>query len=137
MLSDIEFCRRSLYAAPRVYAWIKVNPRKQRIDLVAAEGSRAAGVGPLLSRYLFAGFRAWQSPRMMRSTLVELYLVHYGSEAARLPVEVVQVRGRRGAYEGVIVYDALAPDPLFARCERERTRVLVRSVEAGWSVQVG
>ena len=138
MSSSIELCWRLLYTKPRAEEWVEINLRKQGFATLLPRVRGRAGFGPLFPRYLFAGFEPDQSPRPMRSTLGVLYVVHCGSQPAGVPAAVVEeVRGRMDAH-GVVTVDA-APDndPLFARRERERTRALVRLVEAGWRVKAG
>jgi DhnA family fructose-bisphosphate aldolase class Ia len=67
-----------------------------------------------------------------------LYVVHCGSEPARVPHEVIaEVRGRMNEW-GVVTLDRSAPrDPLFDRRERERIRALVKLAAAGFRVRVG
>lgn len=138
MSSCIELCWQLLYTKPRAEEWVEINLRKQGFATLLPRVRGRSGFGPLFPRYLFAGFDAAQSPRPLRSTLGVLYVVHCGAEPARVPVAVVEeVRGRMDAYGVVEVGDAPASGPLFARRERERTRALVKLVEAGWKVRAG
>ena len=138
MSSGIELCWRLLYTKPRAEEWVEINLRKQGFATLLPRVRGRGGFGPLFPRYLFAGFEAGQSPRPMRSTLGVLYVVHCGHQPARVPLEIVEeVRGRMDAHGVVAVDAAPAKDPLFARRERERTRALVRLVEAGWRVKAG
>lgn len=138
MSSGIELCWQLLYTKPRAEEWVEINLRKQGFHTLLPRVRGRSGFGPLFPRYLFAGFDADLSPRPLRSTLGVLYVVHFGSEPARVPIEVVEeVRGRMDAHGVVAVDDTPAKDPLFARRERERTRTLVQLVEAGYRVKVG
>jgi hypothetical protein len=115
-----------------------MNLRRQGFATLLPRVRGRSGFGPLFPRYLFAGYDAEHDPRPMRSTLGVLYVVHCGDRPARVPPEVIsEVRGRMDAHGVVTVDAAPAPDELFARRERERTRALLRLVEAGWRVKAG
>ncbi len=138
MSSGTELCWRLLYTKPRAEEWVEINLRKQGFATLLPRVKARSGFGPLFPRYLFAGFEASQNPRPMRSTLGVLYVVHCGDQPARVPLEVIgEVRSRMDAYGVVLVESAPSADPLFARRERERTRALVKLVEAGWRVKAG
>lgn len=138
MSSGIELSWRLLYTKPRAEEWVEINLRKQGFATLLPRVRGRSGFGPLFPRYLFAGFDAGQSARPMRSTLGVLYVVHCGSQPARVPSAIIEeVRGRMDAH-GVVTVDKMpASDPLFARRERERTRTLVKLVEAGYRVKAG
>ncbi|HEY9427492.1 MAG TPA: transcription termination/antitermination NusG family protein [Gemmatimonadaceae bacterium] len=133
-----ELCWRLLYTKPRAEEWVEINLRKQGFATLLPRVRGRSGFGPLFPRYLFAGFDGEQNPRPMRSTLGVLYVVHCGDQPARVAPEVIdEVRGRMDPHGVVTVESAPAQDPLFAKRERERTRALVKLVEAGWRVQAG
>lgn len=136
--SGNELCWQLLYTKPRAEEWVEINLRKQGFATLFPRVRSRSGFGPLFPRYLFAGFEAEQSSRPMRSTLGVLYVVHCGDKPARVSPGVIdEVRGRMDAHGVVTVDGAPAADPLFARRERERTRALVKLVEAGWRVKAG
>ena len=138
MSSGIELCWQLLYTKPRAEEWVEINLRKQGFATLLPRVRSRSGFGPLFPRYLFAGFDADQSPRPMRSTLGVLYVVHCGEQPARVsPGVIEEVRGRMDAHGVVTVDSAPTHDTLFARRERERTRALVKLVEAGWRVKAG
>jgi transcriptional antiterminator RfaH len=138
MSSGTELCWQLLYTKPRAEEWVEINLRRQGFATLLPRVRGRSGFGPLFPRYLFAGFDADHDPRPMRSTLGVLYVVHCGDKPARVPLDVVdEVRARMDAHGVVKVESSPTPDLLFARRERERTRALLKLVEAGWRVRAG
>ena len=138
MSSGTELCWMLLYTKPRAEEWVEINLRKQGFATLLPRVKGRSGFGPLFPRYLFAGFDTSQNPRPMRSTLGVLYVVHCGDQPARVSPDVIdEVRSRMDAHGVVTVESTPTADPLFARRERERTRALVKLVEAGWRVKAG
>jgi len=139
MSCSAEICWQLLYTKPRAETWVEINLRRQGYATLYPQVRARGGLKPLFPRYIFAGFEGAQSPRPMRSTMGVLYVVHCGSEPARVPAEVIaEVRGRMNEW-GVVTLDlpAVPRDPLFDRRERERVRALVKLAAAGFRVRVG
>jgi transcriptional antiterminator RfaH len=145
MESSAAICWQLLYTKPHAEAWVEVNLRRQGfvtlLPRVRASGSGSGegsvGLKPLFPRYVFAGYEPERSARAMRSTRGVLYVVHCGEVPARVPGAVIEeIRGRMDEWGVVAVEPQAAVDSLFAKRERERTRALVKLVEAGWRVRV-
>ena len=98
MSSGIELCWQLLYTKPRAEEWVEINLRKQGFHTLLPRVRGRSGFGPLFPRYLFAGFDADLSPRPLRSTLGVLYVVHFGSEPARVPPLPVTLVWRPAAH---------------------------------------
>lgn len=137
MSSGTDLCWQLLYTKPQAEGWVELNLRKQGFATLLPRVHARSGVKPLFPRYLFAGFTSNQSPRPLRSTLGVLYVVHCGREPARVPTDVIaEVRERMDERGVVRLEEVRAPDPLFVRRERERTRALVKLAQAGFRVRV-
>ena len=138
MSCSAEICWQLLYTKARAETWVEINLRRQGYATLYPLVRSRSALRPLFPRYIFAGFEREQSPRAMRSTLGVLYVVHFGSEPARVPHDVIaSVRERMDEW-GVVTLDLLAPrDLLFDRRERERVRTLVKLAAAGFRVRVG
>ena len=137
MSSSPELCWQLLYTKARAEEWVEVNLRRQGFATLLPRVRARAGYRPLFPRYVFAGFAPDLSPRPMRSTLGVMYVVQCGEQPARVPLDVIdEIHGRMDPRGVVPLEESPAPDPLFAKRERERVRALVRLAEAGWRVRV-
>jgi transcriptional antiterminator RfaH len=126
---------RLVYTKPRAEAWADMNLRKQGFATLLPLVRSRASFSPLFPRYVFVGHEDTRSIRALRSTYGILYVVHCGDRPARVPSDVIQeVRGRMDGRGVVALTEEPAPDPLFAKAQRERVRTLVRLAQAGFRV---
>jgi hypothetical protein len=124
-----------LYTKPRAEAWAEINLRRQGFATLLPRVKHAVGFGPLFPRYVFVGVHPGQAEAPLRSTRGVLYIVHCGDRPARVPVSIIDGVRERMDRHGVVTLDlAPAPDPLFAKAERERTRTLEKLARAGFRV---
>jgi len=137
MSCSADICWQLLYTKARTETWVEINLRRQGYATLYPLVRSRGGLRPLFPRYIFAGFASTQSPRPLRSTMGVLYVVHCGSEPARVTPEVIAgVRERMDAWGVVALERAATPDPLFDRRERERVRALVKLAAAGFRVRI-
>ena len=133
--SGFDLCWVLLYTKPHAEIWAEANLRRQGFVTLLPRVRRRGGFAPLFPRYLFAASRPGQPTEPLRHTRGVSYVVHCGPHPARVPGHVIDaVRARMDAH-GVVVLDAApAPDPLFAKAERERLRTLEKLARAGFRV---
>jgi transcriptional antiterminator RfaH len=136
LLSDSDITWLLLYTKPNAEAWTEVNLRNQGYVSLIPRVAQRGGFRPLFPRYVFAGHSADLSQRPLASTSGVLYVVMCGDRPARVPRDVIdEVRGRMNE-NGVVRLDVTAaPDPLFAKRERERVHALVKFAQAGFRVR--
>ncbi len=134
-MGESEICWLLLYTKPRAETWAEINLRKQGFATLLPRVRRREGFAPLFPRYVFAGTCSGQVERPLSSTRGVVYIVHCGDRPARVPASVIaEVRERMDA-RGIVTLDHLqAPDPLFAKAERERVRTLEKLARAGFRV---
>ncbi len=124
-----------LYAKPYAESWAEINLRKQGFATLLPRVRRRNGLGPLFPRYVFVGHRLGERADPFRSTRGVLYVVQCGEHPARVPCSVVEEVRSRMDEQGIVSLDVVRPaDPLFAKAERERVRVLMRFARAGFRV---
>lgn len=137
MSSSAEIRWQLLYTKFRAEEWVEVNLRRQGYSTLLPRVRGRSGVRPLFPRYIFAGFPDEGAARALRSTRGVSYVVQCGPHPARVPVAVIAEIAERMDERGMVALDeAVRPDSLFGRAERERVRALVRFAEAGWRVRV-
>ena len=94
------------------------------------------GFQPLFPRYVFVGIAPDGSARPIAGTRGVQYIVHFGSQPARVPLDVVRDVSARMDAHGVVALERGDPqDPLFARRARERTRALLMFAQAGFRIK--
>lgn len=132
--SELEW--RLLYTKARSEAWVEVNLRRQGYSTLLPLVKQRSAFGALFPRYVFAGLEPGREARPLRSTLGVLYVVQCGENPVRVPGSVIEeIRGRMDAHGVVRLEDVPAPDPLFAKQQRERMRALVKLAAAGFRVR--
>lgn len=124
-----------LYTKPRAESWAEANLRRQGYATLLPRVRGRSGFVPLFPRYLFAGVPSGVRSEPLHSTRGVQSIVRCGDRPARVPGSVIaDVRARMDAH-GVVALDVVpAPDPLFARAQRERVRALIKFAEAGFRV---
>jgi transcriptional antiterminator RfaH len=136
-MSDSTLVWQLLYTKPHAEAWAELNLRRQGFATLLPRIAERSGITPLFPRYIFSGYHAGQSVGSLRSTSGVLYVVHFGEQPARVPVEVIdEIRSRMNAHNVVHIAEAATVDPLFAKTQRERVRALERLAAAGFRVKV-
>jgi len=125
-----------VYTKARAERWVELNLRRQNFLTLLPLVRGRTGFQPLFPRYVFVGIEPDLSARPIAGTRGVQYVVHFGSQPARVPREVVlDVHARMDAH-GVVQLERAAPeDPLFAKRARERTRALLMFAEAGFRIK--
>jgi transcription termination factor NusG len=125
-----------VYTKPRAERWVELNLRRQNFLTLLPLVRGRAGFTPLFPRYLFVGIEADISARPISGTRGVQYIVHFGDQPARVPLEVIlDVNARMDAHGVVQLETASSEDPLFAKHARERTRALLMFAQAGFRVK--
>ena len=125
-----------VYTKARAERWVELNLRRQNFLTLLPLVRGRAGFQPLFPRYVFVGIAPEASARPIAGTRGVQYIVHFGTQPARVPTDVlVDVSSRMDAH-GVVQLEKADPmDPLFAKRARERTRALLMFAEAGFRVK--
>jgi transcriptional antiterminator RfaH len=125
-----------VYTKARAERWVELNLRRQHFLTLLPLVRGRSGFQPLFPRYVFVGVASDASARPIAGTRGVQYIVHFGSQPARVPLEVVQdVRSRMDVH-GVVELERADPqDPLFAKRARERTRALLMFAQAGFRIK--
>ena len=132
-----ELVWRLLYTKPRAESWSEINLQQQGFATFLPRVRHRSRVGLLYPRYIFTGHNVDRPIGSLSSTLGVLYVVRYGSQPARVPVEVIEeIRARMDADGMVRLDEEPRADPLFSIAERERLRALERLVQAGFRVRM-
>jgi hypothetical protein len=125
-----------LYTKPRAERWVELNLRRQDFLTLLPLVRARAGFQPLFPRYVFVGITADLSSRPLAGTRGVQYVVHFGTQPARVPIPIVtEIRDRMDAHGVVALEQADPQDPLFARQARERTRALLMFAQAGFRIK--
>jgi transcriptional antiterminator RfaH len=125
-----------VYTKARAERWVELNLRRQNFLTLLPLVRGRAGFVPLFPRYVFVGIAPEVSARPIAGTRGVQYLVHFGSQPARVPTEVLlDVSSRMDAHGVVHLEKADPEDPLFAKRARERTRALLMFAEAGFRIK--
>lgn len=125
-----------VYTKARAERWVELNLRRQNFHTLLPLVRARAGYQPLFPRYVFVGIAADVSARPIAGTRGVQYIVHFGTQPARVPLEVVRdVHARMDAHGVVQLEQADPQDPLFARHARERTRALLMFAQAGFRIK--
>ena len=125
-----------VYTKSRAERWVELNLRRQHFHTLLPLVRARTGFQPLFPRYIFVGIGPDASARPIAGTRGVQYIVHFGSQPARVPLEVVRdVYARMDAHGGVALEKADPQDPLFAKHARERTRALLLFAQAGFRIK--
>jgi transcriptional antiterminator RfaH len=125
-----------VYTKPRAERWVELNLRRQDFQTLLPLVRGRSGFQPLFPRYVFVGIQPDASARPIAGTRGVQYVVHFGTQPARVPLEVVQdIYARMDAHGVVALEQANPEDPLFARNARERTRALLMFAQAGFRIK--
>jgi hypothetical protein len=125
-----------VYTKARAERWVELNLRRQHFYTLLPLVRSRSGFQPLFPRYVFVGIAPGASARSIAGTHGVQYIVRFGAAPARVPAEVVaEVSGRMDEHGVVQLVRADAPDPLFAKRARERTRALLMFAEAGFRIK--
>jgi transcriptional antiterminator RfaH len=125
-----------LYTKPRAERWVELNLRRQEYLTLLPLVRARAGFQPLFPRYVFVGVPSELSARPLAGTRGVQYVVHFGTQPARVPSEIVaEIRHRMDAHGVVSLEQASSEDPLFAKRARDRTRALLLFAKAGFRVK--
>ena len=125
-----------VYTKARAERWVELNLRRQNFLTLLPLVRGRTNFQPLFPRYVFVGIAPAVSARPIAGTRGVQYIVRFGSQPARVPVEVVLEVHARMDTHGVVQLDRTAPeDPLFAKRARERTRALLMFAEAGFRIK--
>ena len=125
-----------VYTKARAERWVELNLRRQHFLTLLPLVRGRAGFQPLFPRYVFVGFAPGQNARPITGTRGVQYVVHFGYQPARVPLEVVlDVKARMDVHGVVQLEQPGQEDPLFAKHARERTRALLLFAQAGFRVK--
>src|ERR1700730_4618047 len=107
---------RLLYTKPHAEAWVDANLRKQGFESLLPRTPTRAGICPLFSRYVFAGYGPGQRPERFAGTVGGQYVVNCGESPARVPVNVIEDIRARMDERGIVRLERLTnADPIFAK----------------------
>ena len=125
-----------VYTKARAERWVELNLRRQSFLTLLPLVRGRLGFQPLFPRYVFVGVASDASDRPIAGTRGVQYVVHFGTQPARVPLGVVlEVSSRMDPY-GVVQLERADPqDPLFAKRARERTRALLMFAQAGFRIK--
>jgi transcription antitermination factor NusG len=108
-----------VYTKSRAERWVELNLRRQHFHTLLPLVRGRTGFQPLFPRYIFVGISPDASARPIAGTRGVQYIVHFGSQPARVPLEVVRdVHARMDAHGVVALEQADPQDPLFAKHAR-------------------
>lgn len=125
-----------LYTKPRAERWVELNLRRQEFLTLLPLVRGRAGFQPLFPRYVFVGITTDLSARPLAGTRGVQYVVHFGTQPARVPAEIIaEIHGRMDPHGVVALERVSQEDPLFAKRARERTRALLLFAKAGFRVR--
>lgn len=125
-----------VYTKARAERWVELNLRRQNFFTLLPLVRARTGFQPLFPRYVFVGIASELSARPIAGTRGVQYIVHFGSQPARVPIEVVHDVSARMDAHGVVQLERADPqDPLFAKRARERTRALLMFAQAGFRIK--
>jgi transcription antitermination factor NusG len=125
-----------VYTKSRAERWVELNLRRQQYHTLLPLVRARTGFQPLFPRYIFVGIGPDASARPIAGTRGVQYIVHFGSQPARVPLDVVRdVYARMDAHGVVALEQADPQDPLFAKHARERTRALLMFAQAGFRIK--
>jgi transcription antitermination factor NusG len=125
-----------VYTKPRAERWVELNLRRQHYLTLLPLVRARAGFQPLFPRYVFVGIAPDSSGRPIAGTRGVQYIVHFGTQPARVPLDVVRDVSARMDARGVVALEKADPeDPLFAKRARERTRALLMFAQAGFRIK--
>jgi hypothetical protein len=125
-----------VYTKARAERWVELNLRRQDFYTLLPLVRARAGFQPLFPRYVFVGIAPGKSARPIAGTHGVQYIVRFGTDPARVPQEVVAEVSRRMDAHGVVhLARADAPDPLFVKRARDRTRALLMFAQAGFRIK--
>jgi hypothetical protein len=131
------FTWRLLYTKPHAEAWVDANLRKQGFESLLPRTPTRAGICPLFSRYVFAGYGPGQRPERFAGTFGVQYVVNCGEAPARVPLNVIEEIRARMDERGIVRLERLTgADPIFAKRQRERVYALTRLAQAGFRVRI-
>jgi len=125
-----------VYTKPRAERWVELNLRRQHFLTLLPLVRARTGFQPLFPRYVFVGIAPDSSARPIGGTRGVQYIVHFGAQPARVPLDVVKEVSARMDSRGVVELERTDPqDPLFAKRARERTRALLMFAQAGFRIK--